>query len=76
MTPDPEFEHQHELGILIGQSMVLVEPAGVDQGHITGSVLGQDLLRPLRAYLLGELGEPCACLADGNDVGGSNSHEM
>jgi len=60
-TPD-------QLGVLGFEGVVVVEPARVDERHVAGAVLGQDLFRAGADDILGQFSEASPGFADGDDI--------
>ena len=63
------------MAALCFERMVVVESAGIDQGHIAAAVLCQHLLMTTGHDILGQVGQPGASISDGNKVAAAQSDE-
>jgi hypothetical protein len=62
------------MDMLALETMVVIEPTGIDQSDVTLAVAGDDLLAT-SAYFLCKLGQPRADLIQRNDVLRSDRHD-
>src|SRR5665213_323486 len=72
--PAPGIVDQQQVDSLALQVVVVVQPVGIDEGHIALTILGDDLLGA-GLHMIGKLGQVGTRLSERHHVAGRDAHD-